>query len=201
MNLVHDRSRHPWVEESVHCARSRVLASATVATRDDPAVAIGRLRGVDVVEAEGGRLTIRTARADSADIAVVDVSQRPPREVEIAGRTVHGHGLRVVTARDDGLAFAGERIESIDGVLTLTRPGIVSVALDRLGVEATVGAGLRLDAAWAGGALDMIRVREGSCFGPAIRLAEAGVVPDRLVRSHARRLGSRLVTLRFERGG
>ena len=68
---------------------------------------------------------------------------------------------------DDGSAFAGERIASIDGVLTLVRPGIVAVSQDGGAVEATVAAGIRLDPAWAGDGLARIRVRDGSGpFGP-----------------------------------
>ncbi len=60
--------------------------------------------------------------------------------------------------------------------------------------------GIRLDPAWAGDGLARIRVRDGSGpFGPPIQLEESGVLADRIVRGHARRLGSRLVTVRFER--
>ncbi|HET8786226.1 MAG TPA: hypothetical protein VFM38_11360, partial [Candidatus Limnocylindrales bacterium] len=91
-------------------------------------------------------------------------------------------------------------IRSIDGVLTLARPGIVAVTRHRDGVDATVAAGIRLDPAWAGNGLDRIRVRDGGGpFGPRIPIEEPAVAPDRLVRGHARRLGMRLITLRFER--
>ena len=200
MNLVYDRSSHPWVEERLASARSRVVASATVASVDRPATAVRRLGAVEVAHAEGGVVTIRTNGAGSAETAAVDVSARPATRTEIAGRTVHGPALRVVVARDDGSAFAGERIASIDGVLTLARPGIVAVRQDRGAVEATVAAGIRLDPAWAGHGFARIRVRDGSGpFGPPIRLDESGVLADRIVRGHARRLGSRLVTVRFER--
>lgn len=145
-------------------------------------------------------MTIRARGPGAAETAVVDVSARPATGTVIAGRTVHGPALGVVVARDDGSAFAGERIASIDGVLTLARPGIVAVTRDGGAVAATVAAGIRLDPVWAGHGLDRIRVRDGSGpFGPPIELDEAGVVADRVVRGHARRLGSRLVTLRFER--
>jgi hypothetical protein len=200
MNLVHDRSAHPWVEERLASARSRVVASATVASVDRPATAVRRLGAVEVAHAEGGMVTIRTNGAGSAETAAVDVSARPATRTEMAGRTVHGPALRVVVARDDGSAFAGERIASIDGVLTLARPGIVAVRQDGGAVDATVAAGIRLDPAWAGDGLARIRVRDGSGpFGPPIRLEESGVLADRIVRGHARRLGSRLVTVRFER--
>ena len=200
MNLVHDRSSHPWVEESVVSARSRVVASATVASADRPAAAIRRLRDVEVARVEGGSLAIRTGGDGSAETAVVDVSARPAKQVDVAGRAVRGPALGVVVARDDGSAFAGERIASIDGVLTLARPGIVAVTQDGGAVEATVAGGIRLDPGWAGDDLGRIRVRDGSGpFGPPIQLDEAGVVADRIVRGHGRRLGSRLVTVRFER--
>ena len=201
MNLVHDRSSHPWVEESIASSRARVVAAATIATFEIPTAAVERLRAVEATRAQDGLVTIQTGRGSSAETAVVNVSARPTTRLEVGRRLVRGPALRVVIARDDGSAFAGERIASIDGVLTLERPGIVAVTRDLTGVEATVAAGLRLDPAWGGVGLDQLRVRDGSGpFGPPIRLDDAGVAPDRLVRSHTRRLGSRLVTLRFERG-
>jgi hypothetical protein len=200
MNLVHDRSSHPWVEESIASSRARVVAAATIATFEIPTAAVERLRAVEATRAQDGLVTIQTGRGSSAETAVVNVSARPTTRLEVGRRLVRGPALRVVIARDDGSAFAGERIASIDGVLTLERPGIVAVTRDLTGVEATVAAGLRLDPAWGGVGLDQLRVRDGSGpFGPPIRLDDAGVAPDRLVRSHTRRLGSRLVTLRFER--
>jgi hypothetical protein len=199
MNVVHDRSSHPWSEEGAATSVPRVVASATVAARRESAAAIRLLRALDVVRVDGGRLTLES-RVRPAETAVVDVSGRSVTCLQIAGRDVHGPGLRVVLARNDGSAFGGERIASIDGVLTLARPGIVAVTHGGRWVETTVASGIRLDPSWAGHGLDRVRVREvPAAFGPPIELDERGAAPDRLVRGHARRLGTRLVTLRFER--
>jgi hypothetical protein len=83
--------------------------------------------------------------------------------------------------------------------MTLARPGIVAVRRGEGWVEATAAAGVRLDEAWAGADLDRISVCDGAgALGPPIPLAEPGVAPDALVRGQARRLGTRLVTIRFE---
>jgi hypothetical protein len=71
---------------------------------------------------------------------------------------------------------------------------------DDEGVEATVEAGLVLDEQWAGPDLTAVRIRDGAHgFGARIPLEESAVAPDALVRRLARRAGSRLITLRFER--
>jgi hypothetical protein len=197
-NLVHDRSVHPYVEETVGSSQRRIVASATIAAVGDVDDA-ELLRCVEVDSVEDGIVRVRSFGPERQE-ALVDLGSRRLDVVELAGSIVRGRGLRVVVAAADGHALAGERIDTIDGVLTLARPGIVAVSRDEAGVEATVGAGLRLDPAWAGDGLDRLRVRDGAGpFGPPIPLGEAGVAPDRIVRSFARAAGSRLVTLRFER--
>jgi hypothetical protein len=195
-NLVHDSSRHPWVEELGLSVRSRIVVSATAAA-DRTADVEASLRTIDVAVDEPTGLVHVTGLG--AGSALVSLGRRAPDHLELAGRTVRGPSVRFVLAADDGSSFAGERIAAVDGVFELTRPGIVEVRRAGSVVEATVAAGIRLDPAWSGAALRCLRVRNGAGpFGPAIALADAGVAPDTLVRGLARRAGSRLVALRFE---
>ena len=201
MNLVHDRSAHPWVEERLASARSRVVASAAVATVDGPAAALRRLRAVELAHAEKGSLTIRTGGGGSAETAVVDVSARPAdadRDRRTRRSTVRGSASSSPGMMARHSPANGSRRST--GCSRSRAQGSSPLAQEGDAVEATVAAGIRLDPAWAGGGLARIRVRDGSGpFGPPIQLEESGVLTDRIVRGHARRLGTRLVTVRFER--
>jgi hypothetical protein len=198
INLVHDRSIHPWVEETNPSRSPRVVASATIASVA-PVDAIGLLAGV----------TFRGIGNDEAEIVVsgsggtvarVVLGAHPPTSVVLEGRTIVGPSIRVAIVAGNGSAIAGERISSVAGVFRLARPGVVAVSRDDDGVAATIESGLVLDEQWAGPDLTAVRVRDGSAgFGERIPLTDAGVVPDALVRRLARRAGSRLITLRFER--
>ncbi|HET7029457.1 MAG TPA: DUF2264 domain-containing protein [Candidatus Limnocylindrales bacterium] len=204
MNLVHDRSVHPWAQEGRPSDRRRLLASAVVTAlapdRGGAADAAAALRSL-AIEVDGGAgARLHVGAGFGALSAMVDVSERPPSRAVVGGRGVVGTGIRVVLAADDGSAFGGERIVAIEGVLRLTRPGIVAISRVGAGVEATVAGGIAIDPAWAGAGLDRVRVREGGGpFGERIPLRSAGVAPDAFIRSQARRLGARLVTIRFER--
>jgi hypothetical protein len=202
MNLVHDRSWHPWVEESAPSTRRRLVASAMVAL----AAGSGGVRG-----GAGARLGALAARRIGETLirvsvgaglpateVAVDLGPRPPTELEIARHVVRGPGLRVVAAASDGSSFRGESVAAIDGVATLVRPGPLALVQDGDVVVATVAGGISVDPDWAGGRLTIVRLRDDvNALGEAIRLDEPGVVPDRLVRVLARRLGTRRVTLRF----
>lgn len=197
VNLVHARAAHPFVEESAASTRPRLLASVALATLD-PSPDLALLAAVDV------RLTARDVaeiRMPGA-VAVVAVGTRAPACVDVGSWIVRGPGIRVVQAAIDGTSLRGERIASIDGVLALSRPGIVAVERVATGVDVSVGSGVRLDAGWAGSGLVDVAVRRGAGpFESVGRLDEPGVVPDRLVRRLARRAGTGLVTLRLERAG
>lgn len=195
-NLLHDWSRHPWVEELTLSVGSRIVVSATAAA-DRTADVGASLRTIDVaVDPPTGLVHVTGLGAGSA---LVSLGRQGPDHLELAGRTVRGPSVRVVLAADDGSSFAGERIAAVDGVFELTRPGIVEVRRTGVAVEATVAAGIRLDPAWSGAALRCLRVRNGAGpFGPPLALADAGVANDALVRGLTRRAGSRLVTIRFE---
>ena len=138
MNLIDKRSTHPWVEETRPSAGPRVVISATTATIrgvDVPAV----LRAFDVaVDTATGFVHVAWPGGQSA---IASVGRHSPTRLEIAGRTVRGPALRVVIVADDGSRLAGERIQSIEGVCELSRPGIVEVARVGSTVEATVASG------------------------------------------------------------
>ena len=202
MNLVHDRSWHPWVEESAPSRRPRLVASATIALA---AGSGGERGGIEtrlaaVVARRVGETLIRVslgAGSAAAEVAV-GLGRRPPTELEIARHVVRGPRLRVVAAALDGSSFRGESVAAIDRVATLARPGPLALVRDGDALVATVASGITVDPGWAAGRLTVVRVRDdASALGEAIRLDDPGVVPDRLVRVLARRLGTRLVTLRL----
>ena len=205
-NLVHDRSIHPWVEEPEASDRPRLVASATVAAvtaggraarAGDPAA---RLRDVDLTRTDDAVVSVVIGTGRSRVVADVDLGTRPRRVVGREGREIRGPGIRVALIGRGGSAIAGERIESVAGILTLARPGIVAVSRTGGSVEATVESGIALDPDWAGPGLDVVRVADGvGTYGPPVALTRAGTVPDTLIRRSARQLASRLVTIRFDR--
>jgi hypothetical protein len=201
VNLVHDRACHPWVEEPVESVRTRIVAAATLAIADsgssaDAATASLREIRVDVGDEDEAVVTWPGA------VAAISFEARPPNVVLIAGRTVRGPGLRIVRTTADGSSVAGERIESVDGMFALDRPGIVAVSREGPAVQATLETGLRLDPAWAGPGLRRLSVRTGAGpFAPVALLERSGIVPDALVRRLARGAGTRLITIRLDGRG
>jgi hypothetical protein len=198
INLLHDRTSHPFAEESIASTRQRLVAAAHVAERSVAAsggAALDFLESIEITDITTDSAVVRAPEL----VATVSLAARAPTSVSIAGTTVRGPALRVVRAAPDGAAFGGERIVSVDGVFELTRPGIVSVV--RLGgaVEATVESGVRLCFDWVGRPLVRLSVRRGAGpFVPIATLDEAGVVPHELVRRLAQSGGTRLVTIRLE---
>jgi hypothetical protein len=200
MNLVHERSRHPWVEEAEASARPRTLASAIVATAGGGDAASAALAAVRTSPVGVTAVRFTAGSGSTATEVVVELGRRPATELAIARHVVRGPALRVVAAAVDGSAIRGESIAAIDGVATLERPGPLALERGRETVLATVASGFRLDPGWAGGPLQAVRVRDDAgALGEAIALHTPGFVPERLVRGWARRLGTRLVTLSFDR--
>ena len=195
VNLVHDRARHPYVEEAAASSRRRIVAAAilAVAAAVDAAVALDGIRLERATEDEA-------EIAWSRGVAAVSFARRAPATGVVGGWTVRGPALRVVRVALDGSSLAGETISSVDGLLELDRPGMVAVGRIDGGVEATLEAGIRLDPGWAGGGLVRLSARHGAGpFEPLPSLSEPGAVPGAVVRRLARRAGTRLVTIRIER--
>jgi len=198
-NLVHDRSVHPWIEEGRLSSARRLVASATIATRS-PIDALALLRSVSLTPVNTDGAEVVVAVQPTPVLARVALGSHRSTTLEVGGWTVAGPSLRVVIASTDGSAIAGERIESVAGVFRLAHPGVVAVRRDHAAVDATVSRGIALDRRWAGTGLRSLRVRDGAAgFGDPIELVDPGVAPDLLVRRLARRAGTRLVTIRFER--
>jgi hypothetical protein len=201
-NLVHEPAPHLAAEERAPAAGRRLVATAHVAI-----AAPGRGRATSHAAAVAALLaTIRVEQTGPTAVAVtapgltalVDLAGRPPGRRTIAGHAVSGPGLRVLRAAPDGSSFGGERIAAIDGVLTLDRPGIASVTRSGTAVVATVAAGFRVDAGWAGGPFRHLSTRRGADpFEAIATLDRPGVVPDGLVRRIARTHGTHLVDLRL----
>jgi hypothetical protein len=195
-NLVHERSITPFVEESASSAAPRVVAAVGVAVSRAvaPDLALAGVR----LEARGSNVTI----AWPGGAAFVAVGRAPERRITLGGLEFEGRRLHVLRVDRDHTTIMGERIAAITGVVTLDRPGAVSLTRDESGVEVTAASGVRLDQGWAGPGLIRCLTRLGvGAWQPAADLAEPGVVPDRLVRRIARAHGTRLVDLRLERAG
>jgi hypothetical protein len=192
MNLLHDRAVHLYTEESVASTRRRIVAAAHVTGSNR---ALGILEAIEVT-----RITTTSAEVSAPGlVAAISLAARPPTVVVVGGTTARGPALRVVRAATDGSAFGGERLTSVDGVFTLERPGMAWVVRLDGAVEATVETGIRLEHAWAGGALSQLSVRRGAGpFVPIATLDEPGIAPGALVRRLARSAGTRLVTIRFD---
>jgi hypothetical protein len=197
VNLVHDRARHPFVEESAASSRPRIVAAATVATAS--------AKGEDVADILRA-IRFETLSADEAEIrwpggvARVSLSRRPPTKLVVGGMIVHGPALRIIRATLDGCSVAGESILRVEGIIELDRPGIVAVREIDGRVEATVESGFRLDPAWAVPGLVRLSVRRGAGPWDAVGSVETpGAVPDAVVRRLAGRAGTRLVTIGLER--
>jgi hypothetical protein len=200
MNLVHDRSHHPWVEEVEASARPRSLVSAVVATAADHAASAAALAAITTATVGVAAIRVMAGTGSTATEVLVDLGRRPETQLAIARRLVRGSALRVVVGAVDGSAFRGESITEIDGAARLSRPGPLALERGDDAVVATVASGLTLDPRWAAARLTTVRIRDDAgTLGEPIRLDEPGVVPDRLVGAAARRLGTRLVTLRFDR--
>jgi hypothetical protein len=197
-NLVHAAASHPWVEGAFRGARERLAASALVIGVDG-LVGLERLRAVRL-ERLGAR-SVRLTAGQPTTLAAVALGRAAPERLLLAGRTFRGPGVRVAIAAEDGSAFGGDRIASIDGVAVLERPAIVHVRrIDDggRGVEATTSVGIAVDRNWAGQPLRWLRIGDGWGFAEAVRLGEPGVVPDALVRAASRRAGTGLVTMRLD---
>jgi hypothetical protein len=203
-NLVHAPAPHLAAEEVAPNAHARLLATAHVAVAavrsgvtDDATRVAGLLEAIEVEPLGPTAVRLRAPGV----IATVDLAARPPDRLTMAGREVHGPGLRLVRAAPDGSSFAGERVAGVDGVFALERPGIAAVARRAAGVEATVAAGIRIDRGWAGRPVSHLAVRRGAGpFEPIGTLDEPGVVPDRVIRRLARAHGTHLVGLRLSEG-
>ena len=201
-NLIHEPAPHLAAEEIAPAAGRRVVATAHLAVAalrrgratTDAAAAAALLAAIRV-EQIGPTAVVVTAPGLTA---IVDLAERPPIRRTIAGYVVRGPRLQVLRAAPDGSSFGGERIAAIEGVLALDRPGIVSVTRTGSAVVATVAAGFRIDAGWAGRPLRHVSARRGAGpFEAVATLDVPGVVPDRVVRRLARAHGTHLVDLRL----
>ncbi|MFL5681216.1 MAG: DUF2264 domain-containing protein [Chloroflexota bacterium] len=192
-NLIHDRSEHGLVEESVASDKRRLVAAVTVAgvAIDDAA---SLLKGVDLTVGRGDVVAVSWP-GGAASLA----PRRAPSAVHVGPWSFSGAGIRVAVAATDGSSFRGERISRIDGVVSAERPAILAVERVDDRVEVVTETGLRFDPEWAGS--DLVRVSWRLGVGDwegNVPLAEPNVVPGDFVRRLARRLGTRLVALRLE---
>jgi hypothetical protein len=195
LNLVHDGGLHPWVEETVARPGSRLVASAIVVARPD-APGIGALAAVRLERI--GPASVGVWAAEPSVIALVHLGRSDADAAVVGQRRFRGR-LEVAIVAEDDSAFRGERILAIDGVARLVRPGILAIARTDGGVDATLAAGIAVDAGWAGRRLRWARFGDGAWpFGDPVRLVETGVVPDAVVQRARRSAGTSLVTVRLE---
>jgi hypothetical protein len=191
-NLVADRVEHPFVEESPASARARIVLSASAAAASDSTYRAD-LDAIDAKVLAGSVVLVRLGDEESC---LLQLGPRTAGEVVVAGRRVTGPGVRVVRARMDGSAFAGEAISAIDGVVELDPPGPLSVQRLETGiVRATTASGIRLDPSWMIASPRRATLDGGLGTPIDIPLDEPGVIGRRAIRRLQRITGATLLEL------
>jgi hypothetical protein len=196
LNLVADRTTSVRRAEEKPGRTRRMIASVVLASAD-PAAPLDALDTISVTHIDRRAATVEIGPSETARV----VAGRPERTVEAAGRRVEGR-LRVLRWRTDGSAFAGEAIAAISGVLSLDRPGPVSIARIGSSIEVTALDAFEIDPAWAA-------VDHQCAGGVQVRVLDLGIwleggvisgtwgLSRRDLRRWQRRLGRRFVTVRF----